>query len=247
MNKFEKRVSIPFKREGSFGQTDNEEVPPSFLVSIPFKREGSFGRTKKSMHYTIARRCFHSLQTGRLIRTRWTAVRWKPDGKVFSIPFKREGSFGRVQQVCASSSFFIVFQFPSNGKAHSDNVEEFEFFVCYYRFQFPSNGKAHSDDFDVEDVSGNDRPLVSIPFKREGSFGRSCYRHGLQRKKFPFPSNGKAHSDQLPLPAAGAFKHSFQFPSNGKAHSDALVAIFSILAIEFQFPSNGKAHSDLGE
>ena len=84
------------------------------------------------------------------------------------------------------------FQFPSNGKAHSDSsntiVEN-----TYLKFQFPSNGKAHSDSTvligDTATVSFGfnslqtgrhiqtlgspacrDGAIVSIPFKREGTF-----------------------------------------------------------------------------
>ena len=64
-----------------------------------------------------------------------------------SIPFKREGTFRPDDRV-------MQWYDP---KQASDE------------FQFPSNGKAHSD-FEVEGTGQLAGSIVSIPFKREGTF-----------------------------------------------------------------------------
>ena len=109
-------------------------------------------------------------------------------------------------------------------------------------FQFPSNGKAHSDKSILSAHTGEE--LVSIPFKREGSFRHrnSVFQHPLSLV-FQFPSNGKAHSDSEPMVGSRVVRL-FQFPSNGKAHSDSEPMVGSRVVRLFQFPSNGKAHSD---
>ena len=164
-------------------------------------------------------------------------------------------------------------------------------------FQFPTNGKAHSDALRLQDAEIK-RRRVSIPYEREGTFrpgtanerkpngwsfnslrtGRhiqtrifySLYFHlipvsipyereGTFRRKedsesncrrdvreFQFPTNGKAHSDkQGRWNAATRPECWFQFPTNGKAHSDRLGTFHRRLQwFRFQFPTNGKAHSD---
>ena len=90
------QVSIPFKREGSFGHADDKNFQLLLdAVSIPFKREGSFGLTLEERIRRTFEIGFNSLQTGRLIRT--------VDRPVTSV--------GGDQ---------FLFPFPSNGKAHSD-------------------------------------------------------------------------------------------------------------------------------
>ena len=65
-----------------------------------------------------------------------------------------------------------AFPFPSNGKAHSDSNKKIaRFYDKSTRFPFPSNGKAHSDY--MGHFHHNPFEQVSIPFKREGSFGQS--------------------------------------------------------------------------
>ena len=66
---------------------------------------------------------------------------------------------------------FLLFQFPSNGKALSD-VLNIVLWSIVILFQFPSNGKALSDP--VSSVTPADETPVD---------------------KFQFPSNGKALSD----------------------------------------------------
>ena len=110
------------------------------------------------------------------------------------------------------------FQFPSNGKAHSDIIRSVPTGCIITMFQFPSNGKAHSDR-------------------------RDSVRSRLPRG-FQFPSNGKAHSDRLSGGGSPRTDGTFQFPSNGKAHSDPARMFARLVPPGFQFPSNGKAHSD---
>ena len=134
-------------------------------VSIPFKREGSVGLFGTIL---VLVRCqsFNSLQTGRLGRTMLGGFMVLM-AKV-SIPFKREGSVGRSRCFLYS---------PTDGK-----------------FQFPSNGKARSDDLMMPLLRHEQK--VSIPFKREGSVGRLRNRNKVVNlRKFQFPSNGKARSD----------------------------------------------------
>ena len=161
---------------------------------------------------------------------------------IVSIPFKREGTF-RHFGLNLMLRKVEKFQFPSNGKAHSDGHEGRRGTERRYWFQFPSNGKAHSDS--ASDLSGIAVDRVSIPFKREGTF-----RHALLRVLLvPYPSVS------IPFKREGTFRLiarfnqllccSFQFPSNGKAHSDPR-GCWSLRVRDhsFQFPSNGKAHSD---
>ena len=85
-----------------------------------------------------------------------------------SIPFKREGTFRQAQVPYSAPAPSYLFQFPSNGKAHSDGRQDLPKNGGAL-FQFPSNGKAHSD---ATATGGQYAPgvLVSIPFKREGTF-----------------------------------------------------------------------------
>ena len=188
-------VSIPFKREGSFrlfrvpdlrfmpcnlfqfpsnGKAHSDHVDhdtddtAADVVSIPFKREGSFRHSPTSIYYCLAA------------------------GGV-SIPFKREGSFRQLY--------------------HHPQLHPTE-----NQFQFPSNGKAHSDWIVV--ITQDFHPEVSIPFKREGSFRLTIVLEYKMRNVFQFPSNGKAHSDTKFLAVQNPPSIVFPFPSNGKAHSD---------------------------
>ena len=92
-------------------------------------------------------------------------------------------------------------------------------------FQFPTNGKAHSDLFSPIAHLGSRIARVSIPYEREGTFRRlnnplDCR---LRFREFQFPTNGKAHSDRGKRSPIGA-RSKFQFPTNGKAHSDSTPA-----------------------
>ena len=114
-------VSIPFKREGTFRLLIGLfPLCLVYRVSIPFKREGTFRLAIHSNFLNIGFG-FNSLQTGRHIQTRFLMKKACTYIEV-SIPFKREGTFR--QKIW---SFFMVkyklFQFPSNGKAHSDRPQ----------------------------------------------------------------------------------------------------------------------------
>ena len=163
-------------------------------VSIPFKREGSFRPKPAEEVDAPEKRGFNSLQTGRHIQTHHYGAVCKLKPSQVSIPFKREGSF-RLVANANTIGVNYMFQFPSNGKAHSDEqylktpvgrfvrfnslqtgrliqTFAFVFHLLYFSwFQFPSNGKAHSDRSGRAYYRPHDR--VSIPFKREGSFRRN--------------------------------------------------------------------------
>ena len=139
-------------------------------VSIPFKREGSFGPdTAGGLKTNSMTSCFNSLQTGRLIRTN-----------------NPHGLYGHGN---------IVFQFPSNGKAHSDLKMWDRKSLSILSFNSLQTGRlirTHGDLDNLHDIIEQ----VSIPFKREGSFGQEKRIKSLpSTNKFQFPSNGKAHSD----------------------------------------------------
>ena len=67
-----------------------------------------------------------------------------------------------------------MFPFPSNGKAHLDSqAEAYEQSTTESEFPFPSNGKAHLDERGLSRWDSR-YEIVSIPFKREGTF-RLCF------------------------------------------------------------------------
>ena len=89
----------------------------------------------------------------------------------------------------------MMFQFPTNGKAHGNindlvkNLDEQD-----RKFQFPTNGKAHGNLNRNNIVSGI--ISVSIPYKRESTWEleeTKAPRTVVQ--KFQFPTNGKAHGN----------------------------------------------------
>ena len=234
-------VSIPFKREGSFGRIDTIKKVVGKTVSIPFKREGSFGQAKTADKTATVEEVSIPFKRegsfGRRARGAHDPCRDRP---LVSIPFKREGSFGhRIH--CNDRNIPIRFNslqtgrlirthfgqrylgmgrgfpFPSNGKAHSDRLNpKFEFYPLrsfnslqtgrLIRTPSPEGVRQQpgrvSIPFKREGSFGpigtpiiSQKSSVSIPFKREGSFGLKK-EEGLQpRFEFQFPSNGKAHSD----------------------------------------------------
>ena len=60
-----------------------------------------------------------------------------------SIPFKREGTWKVVFLAVVAVLAIVVFQFPSNGKAHGKQEIARIVRNPVPSFQFPSNGKAH--------------------------------------------------------------------------------------------------------
>ena len=87
---------------------------------------------------------FNSLQTGNCIQTSRTTGPLRQDSYV-SIPFKRETAFKLGCQV-VDAIRGIEFQFPSNGKLHSNCSVVQSLNNLRIKFQFPSNGKLHSND-----------------------------------------------------------------------------------------------------
>ena len=103
----------------------------------------------------------------------------------------------------------IRFQFPSNGKAHSEFISSASSFFRIFLFQFPSNGKAHSE------AGGASISVVEIGLP--GDFNSLQTGRLIQRaevrvaatlllREFQFPSNGKAHSEAYHLVPCGPNK-----------------------------------------
>ena len=96
LTKNAKIVSIPFKREGTFRHSHSSSwCCWCASVSIPFKREGTFRLRRYTADPRAKGSGFNSLQTGRHIQT-----------AIMSATMDEE----------------VRFQFPSNGKAHSDFI-----------------------------------------------------------------------------------------------------------------------------
>ena len=90
-------------------------------------------------------------------------------------------------------------------------------------FQFPSNGKLHSNNRN-RNFCAPHWSNVSIPFKRETAFklGVPLSVSDIFPLGFQFPSNGKLHSNTLLDRLLPVAEVEFQFPSNGKLHSNSL-------------------------
>ena len=133
-------------------------------VSIPFKREGTFRPSRCTKCLKIRRLSFNSLQTGRHIQTQPPSSH-STNAESVSIPFKREGTF-RPPFPCTYLRR-IWFQFPSNGKAHSDHD---------LRGSNPDHNSFNSlqtgrhIQTETPAATAWKEILVSIPFKREGTF-----------------------------------------------------------------------------
>ena len=186
-----------------------------------------------------------------------------------SIPFKREG-VSKVETHREKLTEHAKFQFPSNGKAHSDSQTRLTATVgtsfnslqtgrhiqTYQRclqgfqevkeFQFPSNGKAHSDDepiyFRITDENGFNSLQTGRHIQTQPITNAE-----IEAVSFQFPSNGKAHSDiTIAVLAQCLVAVSIPFKREGtfRLFAAALTIPYKTL---FQFPSNGKAHSDDNE
>ena len=243
-------VSIPFKRETAFKlefwQRDHHSAQLR-IVSIPFKRETAFKLGTDGVDETVDNGLwsFNSLQTGNCIQTsdhcgnrgnrishvsipfkRETAFKlyhrriYMILRRIVSIPFKRETAFKLVAGNVVSANT-ILFQFPSNGKLHSNqsigtappsagSFNSLQTGNCIQtrgqkspdptqesvKFQFPSNGKLHSNAWYAGLYWWWVSIRVSIPFKRETAFKRSLIAvSAVVIKLFQFPSNGKLHSN----------------------------------------------------
>ena len=89
--------------------------------------------------------CFNSLQTGRHIQTYRPLIRFGIAQDCFnSLQTGRHIQTYRLRH--GNERWVHWFQFPSNGKAHSDMFKNnIALTLAIVLFQFPSNGKAHSD------------------------------------------------------------------------------------------------------
>ena len=138
------------------------------------------------------------------------------------------------------------FQFPSNGKLHSNPCTESKDGARIHQFQFPSNGKLHSNYYGDQYVSLN-MPEISIPFKRETAF-----------KPFNFNSKFSERRVSIPFKRETAFKrgvwgnHPFRsncvsipFKTGNCIQTSLSTDMAKANAEMFQFPSNGKLHSNL--
>ena len=123
-----------------------------------------------------------------------------------------------------------------------------------FGFNSLQTGKYIWTDFiTLTDSYGKGDTRVSIPFKRESTFGLcspriTLHQHQSLPKWFQFPSNGKVHLDGLTNTYKnGENYRKFQFPSKRES-TFGLVLEFRISVLrqgpQFQFPSNGKVHLD---
>ena len=91
-----------------------------------------------------------------------------------------------------------------------------------FQFQFPSNGKLHSNATDnrrelLEDFGFNSLQTGNCIQTRLRS-RRTC-----SLSRFQFPSNGKLHSNITTGGITAEWWYKFQFPSNGKLHSNDIM------------------------
>ena len=159
------------------------------------------------------------------------------------------------------------FQFPSNGKLHSNSARKQPLLLKHKKFQFPSNGKLHSNVVALTIIAGI---IVSFNSLQTGNCIQTSVRGGnvIVEIKFQFPSNGKLHSNlcswrqcysrdkvSIPFKRETAFKQgtSVSFLERGKvsipfkretAFKHRTRIRSQDIASEFQFPSNGKLHSN---
>ena len=190
----ERGVSIPFKRETAFKQTHvTTNAVVGRHVSIPFKRETAFKHTD-----------------------RWMLV--SPAVIPVSIPFKRETAFKPGPHQVLSWPL-AKFQFPSNGKLHSNNIQIYASAGVLAMFQFPSNGKLHSNNIQIYASAG----VLAM---------------------FQFPSNGKLHSNQAMEDYERRSLLSFNSLQTGNCIQTEEAGRQADILVQFQFPSNGKLHSN---
>ena len=159
------RVSIPFKRETAFKHRTPTTWTALTQVSIPFKRETAFKLSSKaSVNGCIP--SFNSLQTGNCIQTSWPIWPTCRQPRV-SIPFKRETAFkrGRKRNENRTAN---QFQFPSNGKLHSNKISGHGESFPDPGFNSLQTGNCIQTRFRRK--TGKDSICVSIPFKRETAF-----------------------------------------------------------------------------
>ena len=278
------KVSIPFKRETAFKLENSPyEVDPE--KSFNSLQTGNCIQTTIRNDGTIVDLlCFNSLQTGNCIQTFYwcrqlghsylVSIPFKRETAfklsflhhsyrmlyVVSIPFKRETAFKQMDR--KTREFFEgTFQFPSNGKLHSNRnlplpknrlpacfnslqtgncIQTARWKVCSCArtaaFQFPSNGKLHSNFSPWDGFCF--LWSVSIPFKRETAF-KLLRTHWelLQGAKVSIPFKRETAFklciyDEMPP----SYWEWFQFPSNGKLHSNFFLVLTLSIAVCVSIP-----------
>ena len=170
----------------------------------------------------------------------------REDVKV-SIPFKREGTFRRTLEVALREIDVMMFQFPSNGKAHSDPhqarnggridkgfnslqtgrhiqtlTRKERLLFMLKKFQFPSNGKAHSDFVLTASVFAAPSCFNSLQTGRHIQTNLTEFSQNALNSSFNSLQTGRhIQTRQNHHPLNRRSRRTFQFPSNGKAHSDS--------------------------
>ena len=141
------RVSIPFKRESiSKGVHTRSCRCVVAIVSIPFKRE-SISKANASGRDHVRVLCFNSLQTGKYIQRKETAVQKSNAYTKFQFPSNGKVYPKEAGNVIVTNPTTNTFQFPSNGKVYP------KLFLLRvgeppgWLFQFPSNGKVYPKEF----------------------------------------------------------------------------------------------------
>ena len=138
-----------FPSNGKAHSDDEGKSPHSQYagsVSIPFKREGTFRHTLEVYWvWSEFGEGFNSLQTGRHIQTYPSTVTLLREHCV-SIPFKREGTFRHeiVAGDNADAGVIVSIPFKREG-TFRPTLPTTDLIENQTLFQFPSNGKAHSD------------------------------------------------------------------------------------------------------
>ena len=141
-----------------------------------------------------------------------------------------------------------MFQFPSNGKAQSDNCIIGHLWVkgLAVSIPFKREGTVRHREKNTGTVFAN--LLVSIPFKREGTGRLNTMTKPVPSTQclFQFPSNGKAQSDALHRINHPSHPHhvSIPFKREGTGRLRTNSGWIRFRTIKFQFPSNGKAQAD---
>ena len=167
------KVSIPFKREGTFRPTLNQlntylsgilgfnslqtgrhiqtHLSPPCAIGTRYK---GFHSLQTGRHIQTFLRSpqdrkkylgFHSLQTGRHIQTGLTDTNVNRDGvKFVSIPFKREGTFRLQEYGSDQVNTTLSFHSLQTGRHIQTHITP-TVDLQGTKFPFPSNGKAQAD------------------------------------------------------------------------------------------------------
>ena len=182
------------------------------------------GNLKKLKAFDVVGKCFNSLQTGKHMGT---------SALILPNSLRDQISFNSLQTGKHMGTL------EAYKKSRKDS----------WKFQFPTNGKAHGN-FTIGEIASMPPGVVSIPYKRESTWERTCCLDALFmfRVKFQFPTNGKAHGnlmwtrEKIGLMCTSCF-NSLQ---TGKHMGTSLLRLpwISLKWSLFQFPTNGKAHGN---